>query len=766
MKTTGCAGAPAGIRRAAAKRRARYVHTDKCRPSAGAVCWPPSAAAGEGAGGPSGFLVLLVSLLVVGCGAASQQEDSAATEIAWVKKVMVHGVPIYATNTTGDDKLLHAAGVLAQFLDNDEDGEIDNPKVHQAMLDTGGTIVMTGTQDEADEMDWRNAPRGQGLYDEETVIDAREQGVFDAALEEIWHMVTDNGYGVAYPDVFGTEPGTALTDAMDIARGGAFDGPPDEYPEGAWYTYDDETCDYGCMASEYIYWVYTSFIGAQDLPGRLDQIGHEWPLNTPEKLKEGEPVLHEILSDPEYRIPMVIPDGTYDGAPLEIEPYEFRSPYEAANRKIRRDKFDLVLPEIMRERGVDMWIHVMRESIPDSFGIDELGSASGVFVFTDRGGDRIERAVLGRRWGATQRGWGETDYRYVEESGAYDIVAPAVRVQEPVGGPETEYDYRFEGLRDFVSERDPDVIAVNFKQELGPWPTYRGEIDGLSHTDYLLLSGELGERYVSRLVSSEWLIMDYINHQVPSEVELLKRLRRDELWLFEDALDAIEPGVTRIDETELTIMRRMRTGQSQRGRSEGWEDAVVQGGDIVTNPSIGMYAYVLRDGETEPPPEIQELWAEYLKVDAILAETIKAGRTPREIIEVYTARFEEAGIVVRDNQLHMVSAKNDFPAYVADFDTTKTHISMDSHGQTKGARPQSVETYFGPRIGSLGPDWSKDIPLAPYHHFVIEYFFYLPSPAAEGQDQYLLWWAHEEALATEDGIEFLSPPQQELILIR
>ncbi|MDE2977746.1 MAG: hypothetical protein OXU63_09530, partial [Acidobacteriota bacterium] len=384
MRTTGCAGVPAGIRRAAAKRRARVV-----------------------------LPTLMCSAILAGCAAAPDAGEP-ANEIAWVKKVMVHGVPVYATNTTGDDKLLHAAGVLAQFLDNDEDGEIDNPKVHQAMLDTGGTIVMTGTQDEAHEMDWRNAPRGQGLYDEETEIDARARGVFDAALEEIWHMVTDNGYGVAYPEVFGTEPGTALTDAMDIARGGAFDGPPEEYPKGAWYTYDDVTCDYGCMASEYIYWVYTSMIGAQDLPGRLDQIGHEWPLNTPEKLQEGEPVLYEILSDPEYRIPMVIPDGTYDGAPLEIEPYTFRSPYEAANRKIRRDKFDLVLPEIMTERGVDMWIHVMRESIPDDFGIDELGSASGVFAFTDRGGDRIERAILGRRWGATQRGWGETDYRFVE----------------------------------------------------------------------------------------------------------------------------------------------------------------------------------------------------------------------------------------------------------------------------------------------------------------------------------------------------------------
>ena len=277
-----------------------------------------------------GILCLLLGCMIVAaCGAAPDQDagdtdaGEPADEIAWVKKVMVHGVPILATNTTGDDKLMHAAGVLAQFLDNDEDGVVDNPKIHQAMLDTGGTIVMTGTQDEAHEMDWRNAPRGQGLYDEETQIDARERGVFDASLEEIFHMITDNGLAVAYPETFGLEPGSELTDAMDKARGGRFDGPPDEYPEGAWYTYDDETCDYGCMAAEYIYWVYTSFIGAQDFPGRLDDIGHEWPLNTREKVEEGEPVLFEVLSRPEYSLATVIPDGNYEGAPLVIEPYAF-----------------------------------------------------------------------------------------------------------------------------------------------------------------------------------------------------------------------------------------------------------------------------------------------------------------------------------------------------------------------------------------------------------------------------------------------------------
>ena len=441
--------------------------------------------------------------------------------------------------------------------------------------------------------------------------------------------------------------------------------------------------------------------------------------------------------------------------------------YTEENHRIRRDKFDMVLPGVMRERDIDMWIHVMREAVPDPFGRDELGSASGVFVFTDRGGDRIERAVLGRRWGVAHRGFGGSDARLIEESGAYDIVAPAVRIQEPIAGVLTEYDMRFDGLAEFVADRDPQTIAVNFKHELGPWVTYRGEADGLSHTDYVLLSEEIGEEYASRLVSSEWLIMNYMHRQVPSEIELLKRMRQDELAVVDQALAAVEPGVTRMGDTELTIFRRMWTGQSQRGRSDAWtEDTVVQRGDILSAPSQGVYAYVLREGESEPPPEIQRLWDEYLLVDSILVETIRAGLTPREIMADYAPRFEEAGIILVNDQLHMIDAKNNFPVYSEGYDPERTLLSIDSHGQTKGARPWSVESYHGPRIGSYGPEWMWDVPLAPYHHFVLEYFFYMPSEGPEGQDQYLFWWDHEEAIATENGVEYLSPPQEELILIR
>ncbi len=437
------------------------------------------------------------------------------------------------------------------------------------------------------------------------------------------------------------------------------------------------------------------------------------------------------------------------------------------NNRIRQEKFDLILPQVMRENNIDMWIHVMRISNPDAFGAEDLGSTSGVFIFTDRGGKRIERAVLGRRWGTSHRGWGEQS-NLVEECGAYDIIYDPVRVQEPVGGPMSEYDYRFKGIREFVVARNPKHIAVNFKHDLGPWVTFTdfgGALDGLSHTDFLFLSEELGDDYAKRLVSSEYVIMNYITRPVPSEIKLLKRMRKAEIEYVKKVFAEIVPGVTKNREVGVTVFRRGSTGESQRGRSRGFGSDKIKRGDIVASPSQGMYAYVLRKGETEPPPEIKKLWAEYLKIDKILANTIKAGLTPRELQRMHKRKFEEAGIILRDNQLHMVEPKNNFPVYAAGYDPEKTHLSIDAHGMLKGAQERKEENYLGPRIGSLGPDWSKNIPLPLNHHFVLEYFFYMPSPSSECEDQYLFWWDHEQAIATASGVEYLSPPQKELYLI-
>ena len=54
-------------------------------------------------------------------------------ERVFTKQVEIFGISIFATAKTPDSKLLHAGGLLAQYLDNDNDGQPDNQLVIQAI---------------------------------------------------------------------------------------------------------------------------------------------------------------------------------------------------------------------------------------------------------------------------------------------------------------------------------------------------------------------------------------------------------------------------------------------------------------------------------------------------------------------------------------------------------------------------------------------------------------------------------------------------------
>lgn len=221
------------------------------------------------------------------------------------RKVVVFGISIYAYANVADSKLLHAANIMAQYLDNDEDGTVDNPNVLEELQANEAALFMWQRESQIN-LD------AQDLGAEETMPEWHtngQNGRFDATLEEVWHVITALGYASAYPNVFGEQPGSALADAMDIARGGRFTSIPEPYPNNAWYTYDDETCDYECMATEYIYWAMTSILGAQQ--NRFEEIGWEWKLNTKTLVENNDPAIYALLTDPQYNFPSVLPDGSY-----------------------------------------------------------------------------------------------------------------------------------------------------------------------------------------------------------------------------------------------------------------------------------------------------------------------------------------------------------------------------------------------------------------------------------------------------------------------
>ena len=229
------------------------------------------------------------------------------------KYVDVFGVPIYATSQVTDGKVLHAANVLAQYLDNDADGTPDNPLVVEKLKKTNSAIPLFANEweDETskiwDDFSYVELYCWTALYADET----NPRYGFDAALEEILHMITQCGYANAYPQVFGENPSSQIAEIMDNARGGFFDVVPNSYPRDAWYTYDDYTCDYSCMITEYFYWTMTSILGAQE--DRGGEISREWELHTKELVMEKDPDIYALLTDPQYKLPTVLPDGNYQG---------------------------------------------------------------------------------------------------------------------------------------------------------------------------------------------------------------------------------------------------------------------------------------------------------------------------------------------------------------------------------------------------------------------------------------------------------------------
>lgn len=228
------------------------------------------------------------------------------------RKVVVFGIDIYAVPNVEDGKLLHTANVMAQYLDNDEDGNVDDQLVLDKMLENKAFLVMWSRESDLD-IEPPAGRIGQDLGNDETIptyVSGGKTGRFDASLEEVLHIINNAGHSYAYPEVFGQNEGSALANAMDIARGGKFFEIPDQYPAGAWYTYDDETCEYAnCQTIEYLYWALTSLMGGQET--RFDEIGHEWRLNTRELVESTDTAIFELLTNPQYKMPSVLPDGTY-----------------------------------------------------------------------------------------------------------------------------------------------------------------------------------------------------------------------------------------------------------------------------------------------------------------------------------------------------------------------------------------------------------------------------------------------------------------------
>ena len=145
--------------------------------------------------------------------------------------VEVFGIPMIATAKWSTTMLNHVASVLAELIDNDNDGCADDPKVLKELVTKldgkRKAVVLWDNQNSVDTAIPLLEKAGFKYVIDEG-LDETQPGCSglkfthecsDASIEELFHLVT-TGLSDTYPEIFGVDwtSKSTLTNAMDIAR--------------------------------------------------------------------------------------------------------------------------------------------------------------------------------------------------------------------------------------------------------------------------------------------------------------------------------------------------------------------------------------------------------------------------------------------------------------------------------------------------------------------------------------------------------------------
>jgi Xaa-Pro aminopeptidase len=193
--------------------------------------------------------------------------------------------------------------------------------------------------------------------------------------------------------------------------------------------------------------------------------------------------------------------------------------------------------EILKEKGIDVWITYVRESIANADPTLEL-------VF--EGDLTWESALILTADGEKIAIVGVHDAAELEESGVYDRI---LGYREGISEP----------LVNTINRIDPHTIAINFSEN-DPLA------DGLGAGLHRLLKRRFdGTLYGDSLVSAEDVIWSLRGRKLPMEVDCIRRAVFETERLLEEGVEFIRPGVSNAQ-----LAQQIRDAAYARGLSCAW----------------------------------------------------------------------------------------------------------------------------------------------------------------------------------------------------
>ena len=315
-----------------------------------------------------------------------------------------------------------------------------------------------------------------------------------------------------------------------------------------------------------------------------------------------------------------------------------RERVEPENRMLT-ERLDHLLPGLMTEAKLDMWVVINREYAEDPVYFTLVPQPSfaarrtTMLVFSRAADGTVERLAVNRY---------------------------------PLGGPYKsawaggDLDSQWKALGALIASRDPKRIGINVSRT---WPA----ADGLTHALHERLVEVLPSGYAERLVSAEALVVRWIETRTPEEQAVYPHIDSIARGVIAEAFSdrVITPGVTTTDDVAWYIRERfeslglrpwfMATVDRQRagqpcpvGGSGGHcgDEGRIETGDVL-HTDVGFcylklctdtqeMGYVLKADEDSVPAGLRAALAAGNRWQDILTGSFQEGRTGNEILAATT----------------------------------------------------------------------------------------------------------------------------------
>lgn len=313
--------------------------------------------------------------------------------------------------------------------------------------------------------------------------------------------------------------------------------------------------------------------------------------------------------------------------------------------QILEHRLQTLLPGLMAEAGLDMWLVLSREYAEDPVYFTLVPQPSfaarrtTLLVFHRRADGSVERLAVNR----------------------YPLGDPYESAWS--GG---DLDEQWQALGQLIAERNPARIGINTSRQ---WAI----ADGLSHGLHQQLLQALPEGFQERLVSAEDLVVRWTETRTAPELEHHARAMAAARAVIAEAFSnrVIEPGKTSTGEVAWYIRRRLEglgmpvwfhpdVNRQRAGDDCGRDsvfcgaEGVIERGDVLHTDIGGCYlklctdtqemGYVLREGETEVPEGLRRALAAGNRWQDLLTAEFATGRTGDQILHATHAAVEKEGL--------------------------------------------------------------------------------------------------------------------------